>query len=93
MIWYFKQEQFNILWCDCLQISGDGREGNIHPGEVDIYVEFIMDGVLPQYGEENIFPLVVKTDPVIYYSEENIVFNSNWPCADEHIHMKVIISA
>ena len=70
------------------QISERSNEHNINPEDVEIYVEFVLDGVSPQYQEERVFPLAVKIDPMISDSQENVDFNSNWPCTDQHVQIK-----
>ena len=73
-----------------IQTSESTGQDTIDPKEVEIHVEFILDGVVPPTGEERVFPLLAETDPVIHDSEDKVNFNTNPPCADTIIHIKVI---
>ncbi len=72
-----------------MKVPEKESEGKLDPKEVEIHVEFILDGVVPQNGEERVFPLLAETDPVIHHSEDEVEFNTNPPCVDTTIYIKV----
>ncbi len=77
-----------IFWnLSLFQTSNVRTREHINPEEAEVFVEFLLDGVLPK--EEKVYPLAILAEPLVHESNEKVDFHTNPLCTNEYIHMKV----
>ena len=82
----FKNEQAETIENKTLfQISNQTAE--INTEEAEVYIEFVLDGVLPE--EEKVFPLSFVSEPFVEGSGQEVAFNTYPLCGDEFLHINV----